>query len=120
MCSRNHLNKEINLIKDDVAWNNFPKLIANLIIKRVLQTNDSNTIRSKKANKDSIKIFLNVNYSGKLLKEWSNHASRNCIKVLNEKLILNFSRTIKLQKSCFTGFESIIWSIKVHISWLQL
>ena len=77
----------------------------------MLQTNDSNTIRSKKADEDSIKIFLNVNYSGKLLKEWSNHASISCIKVLNEKLILNFSCTIKLQKSCFTGFEPIIWSI---------
>ena len=33
-----------------------------------------------------------------LLKEWSKNASRNYIKVSNEKLILSLSHTIKLQK----------------------
>ena len=58
ICSRNHLNQEINIIKDYAAWNSFPKRIANLIIKWALQTNDSKTTRSKKPNEDSIKTFL--------------------------------------------------------------
>ena len=35
------------LIKDYAVWNGFPKRIANSIIKQALQTNDSNTTRSK-------------------------------------------------------------------------
>ena len=63
-CLRNHLNQEINPIKDYAAWNSFPKRMANSIITRALQTNDTNTTRSEKANADSIKIFFNLNYSG--------------------------------------------------------
>ena len=40
----------------------FPMRIADSIIKPALQSNDSNTIRSKKANVDSIKIFFNLKY----------------------------------------------------------
>ena len=57
LCSRNQPNQEIKLIKYYAAYNGFPKRIANLIIKRAFQTNDSSTPRSKKANEDSIKIF---------------------------------------------------------------
>ena len=64
ICPRNHLNQEINLIKDYAAWNGFLKRVANSVIKRSLQTNNSNTTRSKKDNADSTKTFLNLNYSG--------------------------------------------------------
>ena len=35
ICSRNHFNQKINLVKDYTAWNSFPKRSANSIIKRV-------------------------------------------------------------------------------------
>lgn len=60
---RNHLNKEINLIKVYTARNGFPKRRANSIIKRVFQNKDSNTNRSETAIEDSIKIFFHLNYS---------------------------------------------------------
>ena len=89
ICSRNHLNQEINLIKDYAAWNGFPKRIANSIIKRALQTNDSNTTRSKKDNTDSIKIFFNLNYSG----ETAGSVIKKCIK----KLYKSFKREINVK-----------------------
>ena len=54
-------------------------MIANSIIKRALQTNDSNTPRSKKDNTDSIKIFSNLNYSG----ETAERMVKKCIKKLH-------------------------------------
>ena len=59
---KKYLNEEINAIKNYAAWNGFPTRIANSIIIRALQSNDSNTTGSKKANADSIKIFFNLNY----------------------------------------------------------
>ena len=61
-CSRNYLNQEINLIKDYAAWNCFPKQIANSILKRALQINDSNAARSKKANAGAHKDIFQLNY----------------------------------------------------------
>ena len=62
ICPLNYLYQEINLIQDYAAWNGFPMRIADSIIKPALQSNDSNTIRSKKANVDSIKIIFNLKY----------------------------------------------------------
>ena len=78
ICSRNHLNQEINLIKDYAARNGFCKWIAKSIIKQALQTNDGNTIRSKKDDTDSRKIFFNLNYSGKT----AERMVKKCIKKL--------------------------------------
>ena len=78
ICSRNYFNQEISLIKDYTVWNGFLKRIANSIIKRASQSNDSNTTRSKKANADSIKIFFNLNYPGETAERRSNHASKKC------------------------------------------
>ena len=98
ICSRNYLNQEINLIKYYAVWNCFPKRIANSIIKRALQTNDSNITRSEKDNTDSIKIFFNLNYSAETAGRMVKNASRSYIQVSNEKLMLSLSHTIKLQK----------------------
>ena len=89
ICSRYHLNQEINLIKDDTAWNGFPKRIANSIFKRALQANNSNTTRSKKANADSVKIFFNLNHSGKTFERMV----KSCIK----KLYRSFKREINVK-----------------------
>ena len=69
-----------------------------------MQTNGSSTTRSGKANEDSIKIFVNLYYLGKTAEKMA----KSCIKklylnekVLNEKLILSLSRTVKLQKMSF-------------------
>ena len=81
ICTRNHLNQEINLIKHYAAWNGFPKRIANSII---------NTNKSKKANADSVKIFFNLNYSGETAERMvksSRKSSRKYIEVSNEKLM---------------------------------
>ena len=86
ICSRNHLNQEINLIKDYAVLNGFPKRRANSIIKRALQANQSNTTRSKKPNADSIKIFFTFNYSG----ETAERMVKSCIK----KLYRNLKREI--------------------------
>ena len=82
VCSRNYVNQEINLIKDYTAWKGFPKRIANSIIKQALQSDYSNTTRSKKAYADSIKIFFNLNYSG----ETAERMDKSCI----EKLYKSF------------------------------
>ena len=82
------LNKEINLIKDYVAWNGFPKRIANSIIKRALQMKDSTTIRSEKSYEDSIKIFFSLNCSG----ETTERMVKSCIK----KLYKSFKREINV------------------------
>ena len=87
--SRNHLNQEIDLIKDYAAWSGFLKRIANALIKRVLQTNDSNTTRSKKANTDTIKIFFSLNYLG----ETAERMAKSCIK----KLYKSFKREINVK-----------------------
>ena len=55
-------------------------MIANSVIKRALQTSDSNTARSKKDNTDSIKIFSNLNYSG----ETAEIMVKKCIKKLHK------------------------------------
>ena len=89
ICSRYHLNQEINLIKDYAAWNGFPKRIANSIIKRALQANNSNTTRSKKANADSEKIFFNLNYSGEI----AERMVKSCIK----KLYRSFKREVNVK-----------------------
>ena len=89
ICSRNYLNQEINLIKDYAAWNSFPKRIANSIIKRALQNNDSSTTSSKKANADSINAFFNLNYSG----ETAERMLKSCIK----KLYKSFKREINVK-----------------------
>ena len=88
ICSKYHLNQEINLIKDYAAWNGFPKRTANSIIKRALQANNSKTTRSKKANADSVKIFFNLNYSG----ETAERMVKSCIK----KLYRRFKREINV------------------------
>ena len=87
ICSRYHLNQEINLIKDYAAWYGFHKRIANSIIKRALQANNSNTTRSE-ANADSVKIFFNLNYSG----ETAEIMVKSCIK----KLYRSFKREINV------------------------
>ena len=89
ICSRYHLDQEINLIKDYAAWNGFPKRIAKSIIKRALQANNSNTARSKKANADSIKIFFNLNYSGETVERMI----KSCIK----KLYRSFKREVNVK-----------------------
>ena len=58
MCSRDHLNKEVNLIKGYAARNGFPKRIANYVFKQTLQTYDSNTTRYEKAKKTVNLNFL--------------------------------------------------------------
>ena len=110
ICSRNHLNQEINLIKDYAAWNGFAKRIANSIIKWALQTNDSITNRSKKANADSIKIFFNLNYSGETAE-----------RMVKRKIIVTFVTHYKTIKMLFfTNTKSIICSIQIYLSWLRL
>ena len=97
MCWRNYLHQEINLIKNYASWNAFPKRIANSTTKQASQTNDSNITRSKKANVDSIKIFLNLNYSG----ETAERMVKSCIKKLykifkretNVKFITHYETT---------------------------
>ena len=79
----------MNLIKDYAPSNGFPKRRANSIIKPALQTNDSNTTRSKKENADSIKIFFNFNYSG----ETAERMVKTCI----NKLLKKFKREIKVK-----------------------
>ena len=67
----------------------FPMRIADSIIKPALQSNDSNTIRSKKANVDSIKIFFNLKYWG----ETAERMIKSCIK----KLYKSFKREINVK-----------------------
>ena len=55
----------------------------------MLQTNDSNTTRSKKDNTDSIKIFFNLNYLG----ETAGRMVKKCIK----KLYKSFKREINVK-----------------------
>ena len=103
------LNKEITLTKDYVAWNGFPKRIANSIIKRALQMNDSNTIikralqmkdsnamRSEKSYEDSIKIFFSLNCSG----ETTELIVKSCIKKLHK----SFKREIDVK--FFTQYKT--------------
>ena len=80
ICSRYHLNQEINLIKDDAAWTGFPEQIANSVITRALQANSSNTTRSKK---------VNLNYSD----ETAERMVKSCIK----KLYRSFKREINVK-----------------------
>ena len=94
---KKYLNEEINAIKNYAAWNGFPTRIANSIIIRALQSNDSNTTGSKKANADSIKIFFNLNYSG----ETAERMAKSCFKKLyksfkgeiNVKFVTNYKTT---------------------------
>ena len=55
----------------------------------MLQTNDSNTTRSKKANTDTIKIFFSLNYLG----ETAERMAKSCIK----KLYKSFKRKINVK-----------------------
>ena len=80
ICSRYHLNQEINLIKDDAAWTGFPEQIANSVITRALQANNSNTTRSKK---------VNLNYSD----ETAERMVKSCIK----KLYRSFKREFNVK-----------------------
>ena len=123
ICSRNHLNQEINLIKDYAAWNGFPKRIANSIIKRALQTNDSNTTRSKKDNTDSIKIFFNLNYSGETAERMIKKFTKKLYKRLKREINVQFVTHYKTTKISFftntkenTEFKSITCSIQVYMS----
>ena len=55
----------------------------------MLQSNDSNTTRSKKAKADSIKIFFKLSYSGKI----AERMAKSCIK----KLYKSFKREINVK-----------------------
>ena len=107
ICSRYHLNQEINLIRDYAAWNGFLKRIAESVIKRALQANSSNTTRSKKANADFVKIFFNLNYSG----ETAERMVKSCIKKLyrsfKREVNVKFVTHIKLQKCSSLQIQKI-------------
>ena len=89
ICSRYHLNQKIHLTEDYAVCNGFPERIANSIIKRALQANDSNIARSKEAYAYSVKTFFNLNYSG----ESSERIVKSCIK----KLYRSFKREINVK-----------------------
>ena len=45
ICSENYLDKEIQLIKNYAAWNDYPKHIANSVVKRALRYKESSNIK---------------------------------------------------------------------------
>ena len=116
ICSRNNLNKDIDLIKDYAAWNGFPKRIANSIIKRALQTNDSSTIISEKTNEDSMKIFFNLNYSGETAVKIVASCVRKLYRRLNDKLFLSLSCTTSFFANTKDKTVSLIHSSVLHNS----
>ena len=77
ICSVNLLPEEINKIKKFSSWNDFPKSILTLIIKRALNKsiNDNNS----DDHNDIIKFYLNLPYFGRV----------------GEMLVKKCSRTLK-------------------------
>ena len=63
ICSKNYLNKQIQLSKNYEAWNGYPKRIANSIVKRAWRDKESNNITEQTAT-DTAKIFIDLKFSG--------------------------------------------------------
>ena len=77
ICSENYLDKEIQLIKNYVAWNGYPKHIVNSIVKRALRDKESNNIKEESA-RDTVKIFIDLKFSSNT----GDRIVKNCIKKL--------------------------------------
>ena len=77
ICSKNYLGKEIQLIKNQAAWNGYPKQIVNSIVKRALRDKESNNIKEETTT-DTVKIFIDLKFSGNT----GDRIVKNCIKKL--------------------------------------
>ena len=72
-----------------------------MIIKRALQTNDSNTTRCKKANADSIKIFFNLKYSGETAARMVKSCTKKLYKSFKQEINVKFATHYKTTKISF-------------------
>ena len=69
----------------------------------MLQSNDRNTSRSKKANADSIKIFFSLNYSGEAAERMFKSCIKNLYKSFKQEIFVKFvthykCRSLQVQK----------------------
>ena len=67
----------------------------------MLQSNDRNTSRSKKANADSIKIFFNLNYSGETAERMVKSCIKNLYKSFKREIYVKFLTHYKTTKMSF-------------------
>ena len=73
----------------------------------MLQTNDSNTTRSKKANTDTIKIFFSLNYLGETAERMAKSCIKKLYKSFKREINVKFVTHLKLQKCCSLRTQKI-------------
>ena len=67
----------------------------------MLQTNDSNTTRSKKANTDTIKIFFSLNYLGETAEWMAKSFIKKLYKSFKREINVKFVTHLKTAKMLF-------------------
>ena len=75
ICSKNYLDKEIQLIKNYSASNGYTKHIVHSIVKRALRDKEST---KEESTTDTVKIFIDLKFSGIT----GDRIVKNCIKKL--------------------------------------
>ena len=100
ICSKNYLNKEIQLIKHYAAWNCYPKHIVNSIVKRALRDKESNNI-TEESTTDTVKIFIDLKFS----RNTADKIIKNCIKKIykcfKKEVTLKFVLHYQTTKICY-------------------